>query len=54
MDGNRSLALAALLVLAISAAAQTSNWKPSRTPDGQPDLEGTWTNATLTPFQRPH
>ena len=53
MDGNRSLALAALLVLAISAAAQTSNWKPSRTPDGQPDLEGTWTNATLTPFQRP-
>jgi hypothetical protein len=26
---------------------------PLRTPDGQPDLQGTWTNATLTPFQRP-
>ena len=25
----------------------------ARTPDGQRDLQGTWTNATLTPFQRP-
>jgi hypothetical protein len=24
-----------------------------RTPDGQPDLQGTWTNATITPFERP-
>jgi hypothetical protein len=23
------------------------------TPDGQPDLQGNWTTATLTPFQRP-
>ena len=23
------------------------------TPDGQPDLQGVWTNATVTPFQRP-
>jgi hypothetical protein len=23
------------------------------TPDGHPDLQGTWTNATVTPFQRP-
>ena len=23
-----------------------------RTPDGHPDLQGNWTNATLTPFQR--
>jgi hypothetical protein len=23
-----------------------------RTPDGQPDLQGIWTNATLTPFER--
>jgi hypothetical protein len=23
-----------------------------RTPDGRPDLQGNWTNATLTPFQR--
>lgn len=25
----------------------------SRTADGQPDLQGIWTNATLTPLQRP-
>jgi hypothetical protein len=26
---------------------------PPRTPDGQPDLQGIWTNATLTPLERP-
>ena len=30
-----------------------SNWTPPRTPDGQPDLQGIWTNATLTPLERP-
>jgi len=24
-----------------------------RTPDGRPDLQGTWTNATITPVERP-
>jgi hypothetical protein len=24
-----------------------------RTPDGHPDLQGTWTNATVTPLERP-
>ena len=42
----------ACLGLAGIAAGQTS-WKPARTPDGQPDLQGIWTNATLTPLQRP-
>jgi hypothetical protein len=28
-------------------------WVLPRTPDGHPDLSGNWTNATLTPFQRP-
>src|SRR5690348_16748567 len=28
-------------------------WTPSRTPDGQPDLQGIWTNPTITPFERP-
>ena len=27
-------------------------WTVPRTPDGQPDLEGIWTNATITPFER--
>ena len=34
-----------------SIAAKT--WTLSRTPDGQPDLEGIWTNATITPLERP-
>ena len=24
-----------------------------RTPDGHPDLQGVWTNATITPMERP-
>ena len=28
-------------------------WAPSRTADGQPDLQGIWTNPTITPFERP-
>ena len=33
-------------------AAKTSNWVVGHTPDGQPDLQGTWTNATLIPLER--
>jgi len=36
-----------------SAAASAEKWAAPRTPDGQPDLQGIWTNATVTPFQRP-
>ena len=36
--------------IAIAAMAATP---PPRTPDGQPDLQGTWTDATITPFERP-
>jgi hypothetical protein len=28
-------------------------WKVSRTPDGQPDLQGFWTNTTYVPLERP-
>ena len=34
-------------------SAQTAKWTAPRTPDGQPDLQGVWTNATITPFERP-
>src|SRR6267154_870982 len=33
--------------------ASKSTWMPARTPDGQPDLQGYWTNATFTPLERP-
>jgi hypothetical protein len=29
------------------------NWKMPRTADGHPDLQGFWTNATITPLERP-
>ena len=52
------LALALLSSAAAAAHAQTSTqgakgWTPPRTPDGQPDLQGIWTNSTLTPLERP-
>ena len=45
------------LCLAIAGAgflspAAAQQWVMPRTPDGHPDLQGNWTNVTLTPFQR--
>jgi hypothetical protein len=33
--------------------APAKTWKLPRTPDGQPDLQGFWTNTTYTPLERP-
>jgi len=33
--------------------APAKAWKLPRTPDGQPDLQGFWTNTTYTPLERP-
>ncbi len=35
------------------AAAALKNWKPTRTPWGDPDLRGYWLLATYTPLERP-
>jgi len=45
-------ALAIALLLPISAQA-ADNWVNGRTADGQPDLQGLWTNDTITPMERP-
>ena len=33
-------------------ASDAGKWEVPRTPDGHPDLQGNWTNSTLTPFER--
>jgi len=66
---KRHYAILAALLMASASAAQTpavrrpalaaapapvaKPWTPPRTVDGQPDLQGYWTNVTLTPLQRP-
>ncbi len=49
----RSLPAAFFCALFACAAARGQAWKPPRTPDGQPDLQGTWDTSTLTPLERP-
>jgi hypothetical protein len=34
-------------------AKAAKTWSPPRTPDGQPDLQGYWTNGTYIPLERP-
>lgn len=34
-------------------APPAKNWAPPRTPWGEPDLQGTYSNRTITPFERP-
>jgi hypothetical protein len=56
------IVLAALVAIgssSFSAVAQSrasspaKPWTPPKTPDGDPDLQGTWTSTTDTPFERP-
>ena len=60
---SRCLPLAALLTLPVASTLdvfgqadhtpETGAWLDARTADGQPDLQGHWTNDTYTPFERP-
>ena len=34
-------------------AGKPKPWVMPRTPDGRPDLQGTWSNGTITPLERP-
>ena len=44
---------AALCLILPAAAAAQQDWETQRTPDGQPDLQGVWTNSSQTPLVRP-
>jgi hypothetical protein len=48
-----SCCLAVLILEATGTQAQPESWTPPRTPEGRPDLQGIWTNATQTPLVRP-
>jgi hypothetical protein len=56
-----TMALAATLACAVlttpvagqSRPVAAKKWQAPRTPFGQPDLQGIWSNATITPFERP-
>jgi len=36
-----------------TAKTVDKSWSPPRTPDGQPDIQGMWTNFDSTPFEAP-
>jgi hypothetical protein len=52
MRAAASFVCLAVLVGGLAPGAAAGQWAPPRTPDGHPDLQGNWTNATLTPFER--
>jgi hypothetical protein len=54
---SRKTLVSVVLFVAVSAIAPLAGqnkWSPARTPDGQPDLQGVWGFATITPFERPN
>jgi hypothetical protein len=60
--GTLAVVAAALLAALEPASAQApagqaagarAKWTPARTPWGDPDIQGVWTNSTTTPLERP-
>jgi len=46
-------AVAAAIVVATVGLSAQKKYTAPRTPDGQPDLQGYWTNSTYVPLERP-
>ena len=57
MDRCRLAAISSVVAMVVLApltlAGQEAGWVAPRTPWGDPDLMGTYTNKTFTPLQRP-
>ena len=53
MSRRLLVSIVVVLFATLPLAGQTKQWTAPRTPDGQPDLQGFWTNATFTPLERP-
>jgi hypothetical protein len=57
MQARYAALVSAVIFFATSSPAAeptaAKSWLAPRTPDGQPDLQGVWTNSTLTPLERP-
>jgi hypothetical protein len=54
---NRRISISIRILVFLWAPAmvlgQAARWVAPRTPDGRPDLQGTWNTSTLTPLERP-
>ena len=49
----RKAILVCLLAALLGQTARSQEYEPPRTSSGRPDLQGVWTNKTLTPLSRP-
>ncbi len=45
----RAAACLAVCGLTLQGGARAQSWEPPRTPDGQPDIQGYWSNAGIPP-----
>jgi len=53
MISARKLFTFCIISVFTSGVVSAQDWQPPRTPSGKPDLQGVWTNKTLTPLTRP-
>ena len=48
-----AISIAVVVCLTQGTVSAQESWRVPRTADGQPDLQGVWSNNTATPMQRP-